>query len=183
VFLTIGITGMSLRQLTLISWVGLRGAVPIILATFPLLAGVKNAELYFNIVFFTVFTSVLLQGTTLPRLARFLKLDAPLPASREYPLEFAPIRGTSSDLVRVTIPSGSPVIGKRILDLPMPASSLAVLISRGDYFLVPRGATVLEAGDTVLLLAEAQDLPEVRKLLIESAPAQAGTQATSRPGH
>ena len=67
VFVSLFFTRMSLREKTLVSWVGLRGAVPIVLATFPLLAGIPKAELIFNLVFFIVLTSVLLQGTTIPR--------------------------------------------------------------------------------------------------------------------
>ena len=165
VFVSLAFWKMGLRHRLMISWVGLRGAVPIILATFPLVAGVSNADLYFNVVFFIVLTSVLLQGTSLPLVARWLGLKALLAAKRDYPLEFVPGRKTGSDLVEVAIPEISPVIGKQIVDLQLPKSALIVLLSRNDDFIVPRGGTVLEAGDTMLVLAGKEDLREVHLLL------------------
>jgi cell volume regulation protein A len=151
----------------MISWVGLRGAVPIVLATFPYLAGIPQAELYFNVVFFIVLTSVLIQGTTITKAARLLRLDKPLPARRQYPIEFAPTTKTDSDLVEVGVPDGSPVIGRRIMDLRLPRSALIVLIGRSDGFLAPNGSTALERGDTLLVLADKSDIPRVRAVVGE----------------
>lgn len=92
VFLALAFAKTRWREKAMVSWVGLRGAVPIILATFPLLAGVPQADTIFNLVFFIVLTSVLLQGTTLPLVARWLDVDAPLPVRRQYPLAFHPDR-------------------------------------------------------------------------------------------
>jgi cell volume regulation protein A len=78
VFLTLAFTALTLRERTMVAWVGLRGAVPIILATFPLLAGIPQATMIFNLVFFIVLTSVLLQGTSIPLVARWLQVDEPL---------------------------------------------------------------------------------------------------------
>src|SRR5690606_8260804 len=79
---------MALREKLMVAWVGLRGAVPIILATFPLLARVPQADLFFNLVFFIVLTSVLLQGTSIPFIARWLRVDAPFKRKFHSPLEF-----------------------------------------------------------------------------------------------
>lgn len=154
---------LRFRQKLLVSWVGLRGAVPIVLATFPYQAGIPNADAYFNLVFFIVLTSVLLQGTTITFAARRLRLNAPLAARRQYPLEFAPTTKTDSDLVEVEIPENSQVIGRRIMDLRLPKSALVVLVSRGDDFIAPRGATVLNRGDRMLVLTDKRDIEAVRR--------------------
>lgn len=165
VFLSLALSRMALRSKVMISWVGLRGAVPIILATFPLLAGLANAELFFNVVFFIVLTSVLLQGTTLTQVAKWLKVRAPLPPRRDYPLEFMPGRKTTSEMVEIVVPKDSETAGKQLVDLHLPKSTLIVLLSRDDVFVVPRGSTVLRAGDRLLVLAEREELPQLRKLI------------------
>jgi potassium/hydrogen antiporter len=161
---------LRFRQKLLISWVGLRGAVPIVLATFPYQAGIARADDFFNVVFFVVLASVLLQGTTIAPIAHLLKLATPLPPRRQYPLEFVPATKTDSDLVEVPLPDRSSAIGKRIMDLPLPRSALIVLISRGDDFIAPRGATVLRPGDRLLVLAPKGDMGRVRAALNGSVP-------------
>lgn len=165
VFLSLVFAKLGLRQKLMISWVGLRGAVPIILATFPLVAALPNADLYFNVVFFIVLTSVLVQGTSLPLVAQWLGVKVPLTATRAYPLEFVPGTKSRSDLVEITIPETSPVIGKQIVDLELPKSALIVLLSRNEDFLVPRGSTILQAGDTLMVLAEKKDFNDVHRLV------------------
>lgn len=162
VFVSLVAARVRFRQKVLVSWVGLRGAVPIVLATFPYQAGYAHADLFFNVVFFAVIASVLLQGTTIAPFARWLKLDVPLPTKRRYPLEYVPATRSESDLLEVSVPDSSPCIGKRIMDLRMPPSALVVLIGRGEDFLAPRGATVIERGDQMLVLSRKQDMDEVR---------------------
>lgn len=164
VFASLPLAGFSVREQLLVSWVGLRGAVPIILATFPLLAGLPHAELYFNVVFFVVITSVLLQGTTLAWVARLLGLDAPLEGRPERPLEFLPGRRTTSRLEEFEVQPGSKAAGRQIVDLRLPKTTLVVLISRREDYVVPKGGTVLEAGDRVMVLAETGDLECLSRL-------------------
>lgn len=156
---------MPWRNRLMVSWVGLRGAVPIILATFPLLAGVPGSDLLFNIVFFIVLTSVLLQGTSLPAVAGWLRVREPLPAQRQAPLEFLPAKKTNSELIELRVAPASPAAGKQLVDLHLPKSALVVLVSRGDEFLVPRGATILEVGDTLTILAGRGDVSALRSLI------------------
>lgn len=152
VFLTLAPFDYTWREKLLISWVGLRGAVPIVLATFPMLAGIPEAELVFNIIFFIVLTSALFQGTTLAPVARWLGLQAPEPSSRPFdPQALGPVAGR---LREVTIPPGSPAAGRPIVDVGVPRQALILLVFRGPEFVLPRGATVLEAGDRLLVLAE-----------------------------
>jgi potassium/hydrogen antiporter len=156
VFLTLAFARAGWREKAMVSWVGLRGAVPIILATFPLLAGLPQAETIFNLVFFIVLTSVLLQGTSLPWVARRLGVDTPLAQRRSYPLEFVQTGGfrTASEMVEVPLAENSPAAGRRIVALGLPKEALVLLVARGDEFIVPRGDTKLEAGDRLLVLAD-----------------------------
>lgn len=165
VFVALAFAQARFRQKALVGWVGLRGAVPVILATFPQVAGLEVAPLFFNLVFFIVLTSVLFQGTTIPWMTRLLKLEAPLPRRKQYPLEFVPVTRTTSDLFELELPPKSPATGQRILDLSLPKTALVVLIARGNDFLAPRGDTRLEAGDSLLVLAEKSDQPALRSIL------------------
>lgn len=165
VFLSLGLSRLSVRSKLMISWVGLRGAVPIVLATFPLLAGVRGADLFFNVVFFIVLTSVLLQGTTLPVVARWLDVIAPSEPSRVSPLDSLPLSTATSEMMQIEVPRGSSVAGKQLVDVRLPKSALVVLVSRDEDYLVPRGGTVLLEGDLLMVLAERDAADEIRKLL------------------
>lgn len=160
-------TALGRREKILVAWVGLRGAVPIVLATFPLLARAPHADFMFNIVFFVVLTSVLVQGTSLPLVARWLRLDAPFVPQRSFPLEYNPVSGLKSELKEWTIPEGSPAAGKALVALRLPPEFLVVLIARGNEYLVPAGGTTLASGDTLLVLAEAETFERVRARVAE----------------
>ena len=165
VFLSLSLARLRWNEKMFVSWVGLRGAAPIILATFPLLAGIPDAELLFNLVFFIVLTSALLQGWSIPFAARLFNVDAPFERKRRYPIEFAPVEGVDTDLVDLIVPYNSAVIGKSIVEIGMPRDSLVVLISRNDSFVVPSGGTMLQEGDTILVLVNKENLTEVRSIL------------------
>jgi potassium/hydrogen antiporter len=165
VYLSLSLSTLNLREKTFVSWVGLRGAVPIVLATFPLLAKLPHAELLFNVVFFIVLTSALLQGWSLPQAARVLRVDAPMSRKPQYPIEFAPVQGVDTELVDLIVPYSSDVVGKSVVELGMPQDSLIALITRDDGFLVPSGGTVLQEGDTLLVLVNKRNLPAVRAIL------------------
>lgn len=164
VFLSLIWTKYSLREKTFVSWVGLRGAAPIILATFPLLAGLEEADLMFNIVFFIVLTSVLIQGTSLPIVASWLHVDAPFPVKRQYPLEFHPSEGLKSELLEITVPPRSAVAGKRVVDIGFPDASLLVLLGRDNDFVIPSGSTTLLEGDHILIMADKTDADHIRAM-------------------
>jgi cell volume regulation protein A len=165
VLVTIAMVKMDLREKVMVAWVGLRGAVPIILATFPLLAGLPQAQMIFDLVFFIVLTSVLLQGTSLPLVARWLKVDTVLPPKTQYPLEYVPAENLDTDLVEVEVPPGAGIIGRQIVDLHLPQTALVVLISRNGSFVLPRGGTIIEAGDRLLVLADPAGLAGVRSIV------------------
>jgi cell volume regulation protein A len=169
-------TSFSLREQLMIAWVGLRGAVPIILATFPLLAGVPQVETIFDVVFFTVLTSVLLQGTSLPLVAKWLGVHAPLVDRVRSALDFEPVGLMNSDLVEITVLPKAAVAGKQIVEIGLPPGALIVLLSRNGEFLIPSRGTVLAAGDRLLVLAETRELAAVRALIeaVDSSSANTG---------
>ncbi|MBU9888939.1 MAG: potassium/proton antiporter [Candidatus Omnitrophica bacterium] len=152
------------RKKLMVSWVGLRGAAPIVLATFPLLAGVSSSELIFDVVFFVVLVSVLIQGTSIPFVSKALKVHAPLRRKLRYPLEFEQHDGVDADLVEFMVPYAGAAAGKKLYDLDFPKDSLAVLIGRGDKFIVAKGNTILEEGDVVLALVSKKDLNAVKSI-------------------
>ncbi|WP_292364819.1 MULTISPECIES: potassium/proton antiporter [unclassified Methanoculleus] len=157
---------MPVNEKVLVSWVGLRGAVPIILATYPLVAGVPNAETIFNMVFFIVLVSALVHGTSIPSVARWLDLAAPLEEAHGLSREFEVDPDTPSELLELVIPSDAPAVGRQVVDLGLPKGALIILMQKGDERFVPGGSTVIEAGDTLLLLTT-DDLAEtVRATLI-----------------
>jgi len=152
------------REKLLTSWVGLRGAVPIVLATFPLMAGVPQAETIFNLVFFVVIASVMLQGKFLPTFARWLKLDKPLAHRARSPLEFDHTEpGIRADMVEVDVSANSTVVGKRLLELGLPRGVLVALVRRDGQYFVPDGSTVLQTDDDVLILGGREALGDAQK--------------------
>jgi cell volume regulation protein A len=168
VFVSLAFSRLGWRAKLFVSWVGLRGAVPIILATYPLIAGLEKAPLFFNLVFFVVLTSVFLQGTTLTPVARWLRVVVTAPVAPKYPLYFEAGGRTSikNDLIEIEIGETATASGKEIVSLGLPSGALIVLISRGQDFVVPHGSTILLPGDRLLILAERAQEPELRRSLI-----------------
>lgn len=155
VFVALLLARLGWREKVFVSWVGLRGAAPIVLATFPLLDGLEKADTIFHLVFFITLTSVLLQGTLIVPAARWLKVYRAEPYKPRSPLAFVMDDSKiSNDLQEMLVPENSPVIGKQILDLNLPGGVLIVLIGRSGEMIVPNGGTVVQAGDTLLLLAQ-----------------------------
>lgn len=171
VFISLAFARLGFRHKLFISWVGLRGAVPIVLATFPLLAGVPKADLYFNVVFFTVSISVLLQGTTIGWMARVLRLQTPAPVTdRRFPLDVLPAGAHRSEVAEVLITAGSPAVGKQLVHLGLPRAVHVMLVTRGREHLVPRGSTSLRAGDVLSVLADPESLAQVRSVVEATTP-------------
>jgi len=146
--------GLTWREKAFIAWVGLRGAAPILLATYPLVAGIPQSDMIFNLVFFVVLASVLIQGTTIPPIARLLQVDAPLARRPDYPLEYTGGQGLRNAFVELEVLPGTLADGRAIVELDLPPELLVVLLARGDGFQIPSGGTILQAGDRLLVLAE-----------------------------
>jgi cell volume regulation protein A len=165
VFLALAPFQFALRERLLVAWCGLRGAVPIILATFPLLAGLGSAHMIFNLVFFVVLTSALVQGTLLTRVARWLRVDAPEEIAPRYPLEFVPEVSLNHQLREVHLPPKSVNHGKSIMELGLPKGVLVVLLQRNGENITPGGSTVLAQGDSLLLLGDTDSIARARGIL------------------
>ena len=166
VFLSLLFFKMKLRRRFYISWVGLRGAVPIVFATYPLLAGIDKANMIFNIVFFISVTSVLIQGTTLSVFAKWLHVALPEEVKPIAENDRYILNLPKSAMEEVLIPTKSFAVGKRIIDLHFPRSAFIVMIKRNSKFVRPGGSTVIEADDKLVLLLDNKDsLKEVNEIL------------------
>jgi cell volume regulation protein A len=153
------------RERVFVAWVGLRGAAPIVLATFPLLAGTAKSGLMFDIVFFIVLTSALIQGTSIGWIAGRLGLAQRIDHPRVDPLEL--VSNGERDIFEFSIDMASPAEGKRIVDLELPPNTLVLLVDRAGTHIIPRGGTTIQQGDHLLILAAKDLMPAVRKLLSE----------------
>jgi potassium/hydrogen antiporter len=171
VYISLMFFRMSNRKKIFISWVGLRGAVPIVLATFPLTAGVDKSSVIFNLVFFISITSILVQGTTLPVIARWLNLVLP-PQVRKYSTfeKELTIKGKSI-MAQTTIESFCPCVGKSIVDLSLDGSVSIASIERDGKYFTPEGTTRIQSGDRLSVLADnAEAINKFYKMLgIEQA--------------
>jgi cell volume regulation protein A len=154
VFVSLHIFKTNTRSKLFLSWVGLRGSVPIVFATYPLLAGIPKAELIFNLVFFISITSVLLQGTTLSYVARLLHVTISPKAKRRIGLDFESTDNIKSEMTKILLPEKSGSVGKRIVELSVPATINIVAIERAGVYISPNGSTRLMANDVVHVLAE-----------------------------
>jgi Trk K+ transport system NAD-binding subunit len=148
----------SWRERTLVAWTGLRGAVPIVLATFPLLAGYEESVLVFDIVFFTVLSSVLIQGTLLMPVARLLQVDEPLASRPRFSFALERLGQAQGETREIEILPNMAAAGKTVWDLGIPSDVLILLIGRGEGYVVPRGQTRIEPYDSLLLIGEPEGL-------------------------
>jgi potassium/hydrogen antiporter len=165
VFICLSLFKYDLREKVLVSWVGLKGAVPIVLATFPLVEGLPRSGLIFNLTFFVVLTSVLFQGSTLSITAKWLKLLDPSTVQRQLPIELTTTQKVKGELLEVEIPPKSPSIGKAIYQLGLPPEYLVILIERAGMYIQPNGSVVIQQGDVVLSLSELQPYEIARQIL------------------
>lgn len=155
---------MSSRAKCFVSWVGLRGAVPIIFATYPVLAQIEGASQIFNIVFFITLLSLLVQGMTISPIARWLHLD--LPAEKEgndFGVEIS--EETNTRLNEIELTENMLEHGKRLMDMHIPAGTLVILVKRKEQFLIPNGQLELMSGDKLLIIQEnAEEQPSPQQL-------------------
>lgn len=166
VFIGSAFSRFSWREKLFVSWTGLRGAVPIILATYPLTEGHPQARYMFNVIFFVVLSSVMLQGKTLAWFAQFLKIDAPVREAKTWTLNFDITPASGTDETReVDLPDDAAVIGRAVKDLRFPDGVTILLINRGEKYLIPKGGTVLERDDTLLIFGDRAKLYDVAQRL------------------
>lgn len=158
VFISLSFFKMNLREKLFISWVGLRGAVPIVFATYPLIAGIAKADIIFHLVFFISASSVLLQGYTLPLIAKWLRVTVPKKIKKITPLEMELYDTVRSEFIEIILPGNSPAIGKAIVNIKLPKSALIVLLEREGKYSQPSGSTILEENDKLLVLANNKEV-------------------------
>ncbi len=154
VFISLAFFNVNIRSKLFLSWVGLRGAVPIVFATYPMIAGLPEAEIIFNLVFFISVTSVLLQGTTLSYVAKLLHVAVPGNVKRRMGVDMDILDIEKSEMVEIVIDPSSKITGKKIVMLGFPKAAHIMTIKRGDKYIVPVGSTKLLAEDKLLVLAE-----------------------------
>lgn len=177
-----------LREVAYLGWVGLRGAVPIILATFPVMYDVPGAHRIFNLVFFVVVLSALVPGATVPWVTRRLGLVAPVPPTPPAALEIHSTTPLNGRIEWFHIAEGHPLIGRDLASLPFPPSSSVLLVVRGASLVVAKGRTVIQAGDHMHVFGPDEDLPALTALLGPQTPPppvtpEPATEPGSDPEH
>ena len=166
VMLTLAAEKISFREKLFVSWVGLRGAAPIVLATFPLAnfkdaPGEPNAKILFNIIFVMVVLSLVVQGTTLMPLAKKLKLDKPVADRERSPLELEQTTASrGSTMFEFVIDEKSGFADKTLAELKLPSELLVTMIRRNGQIIQPRGATVIKIGDGMTVMGNMKELSE-----------------------
>ncbi|UII57081.1 potassium/proton antiporter [Cytobacillus spongiae] len=152
VFISMLLSKYTFSEKVFISWAGLRGAVPIVLATYPMLVGLQNSQVIFNVVFFVVLLSALLQGATINPLAKRLGLSGGEKLQISHSLELVSIGKTNNEIMELTLTEQSSVIGKELKDIILPDESLITAVIRNNQLITPRGDTKLCPGDTLYVL-------------------------------
>lgn len=176
ILVSIGWMGYERRDLTLLSWAGLRGAVPIVLATFPLTVGYPEGELIFDVVFFVVVVSVLVQGLTVAGLARRLGMRAE-PAVGASMAEALPLDAPGVGVLEIEVGSSCAVVGRPLSEVPPPMDARVAVVLRGEEVIIPTGRTALQPGDRAVVFGPAG--PELAGAV--QAWADQGVRAVSPP--
>jgi potassium/hydrogen antiporter len=161
VFLSLAGQGFSVRELTFLSWAGLKGAIPIILAIYPLLLGVEEGELLLDVVFFVVLFSALTQGWTLGPVARWLGVREEPPPEPPVTLEISALSHVDGDIVEYRVDGDAFAAGRLVRELALPESAVLAMIAREQEVIPPRGTTRIQEGDHVFVVLK----PEVRPIV------------------
>ena len=176
-----------------LGWAGLRGAVPVVLATFPVIHDVPGSGDFFNIVFFAVVISTLVQGTTFEPLAKRLGVTTSEPALPRPLAETGTIRRLGAEVVEFPVGPGYAVVGHRVRELGLPRDALLSVIVRGDEAVLPRGSTRIESGDRLHLVVRSEVADRMREVVerweagpvglppVERGPAVGAAVFSSRP--
>ncbi|WP_369427444.1 potassium/proton antiporter [Providencia sp. PROV236] len=159
--------GFNREEITLVSWVGLRGSVPIILAIFPFIYGLPGANLIFDVVFFVVLISATLQGSTLPYVARKLNLMQPPPLLPAATLDITAVDQIDADLVEYTLGEDCSAVDRRLSQLALPDQTVIAMITRGKSVLPPRGSTKLLANDHLFVVLKPENRLFLERLFSE----------------
>jgi cell volume regulation protein A len=159
------LSGFSLRERLLLGWAGLRGATPIVFATFPVTAGLDDGSLIFDVAFFVVLLSTVLQGTTIEPVARLLGVtseEAALPAPLVEPVL---LNRLGAEVVQFPVREGDAVVGHPVRELGLPREALLNVIVRGERAIPPRGSTIIEAGDQLHMIVRQEVAVEFQDVM------------------
>jgi len=167
VFLSVIGMQLNLKEKTFLSWAGLRGAVPIVLALFPMIAGLEQSQLYFNIIFFVVLTSTLIQGTTILTVAKRLDLLVDSNSTTIETLEALSMGKSNLESMEFRVGDSSKLADTEIKTIPLPNKTLINLIIRGDDALVPSANTTIRENDILYLLVPHEEKENIKRLLSE----------------
>ncbi|MGP4076545.1 potassium/proton antiporter [Halobacillus sp. K22] len=164
-FISLAFFSFSIKEKLFLSWAGLRGAVPIVLAIFPMLAGVENSQLIFNVVFFTVLTSTLFQGSSITWVAERFKLVSDKLTNPIHSLELISIGKANVELMEFDVMERNQVVGQTLENIELPDRALINAIIREGDVITPYGQTEIKAGDTLYIMVSRSSKKEVKKLL------------------
>ncbi len=145
---------IHIRKRLYIAWVGLRGAVPIVFATYPMLAGIEKSHMIFNIVFFITLTSVLIQGSSISLVAHWLRVALPSKVKPRSPLNLFLSETAKTIIDEIVLSPNCYAVGKKIVDLKFPHAAIIAMIKREGKFIIPNGSTQLQAGDKLIILSD-----------------------------
>jgi cell volume regulation protein A len=167
------------RELVYVSWVGLRGAVPIILATFPMMAGLEQGSRIFNIVFFVVVVSALIQGWSVRSVTHWLGLETAAPPPPPASVEISSVLPLKDEILTFFIERSSRACDKNLIDLHFPEGAAAMMIVRGPQLIAPKGKTTLRAGDYVSVFCRPEDREHMHRLFGAGSSEPPGEAATA----
>lgn len=155
----------TLKEKTFLSWAGLRGAVPIVLATFPIVAGLDNAQFFFNVVFFVVLSSALVQGSTISWLAKKLHLTGPKKDNPHHSLELISMGKANAEMVQYKTNADSAIVGKKLHEIAFPNKANISAIVRDEKLITPYGETEIQEGDFLYILVSTRYKEDLKKVL------------------
>ncbi|UAC47835.1 potassium/proton antiporter [Bacillus aquiflavi] len=165
VFLTTIGMKFHLKEKIFLSWAGLKGAVPIVLAIFPMLSGIENSQLFFNVVFFVVLTSALIQGSTFSLFAEKLRLTGPVKITPHHSLELISIGKANAEIVECQVSEKMAIVGESLTNINFPKDVLINAIIRGNDLITPTGETKIMTGDILYILVSRQSKHELKQII------------------
>ncbi|GIP23554.1 potassium/proton antiporter [Paenibacillus sp. J22TS3] len=185
VFASTLLAKFSFKEKLVLSWAGLRGAVPIVLATYPLISGLPDGRMFFNVVFFVILTSALIQGATITPFAVKLGLVDERSEQSHSLLELVSLGKTKSEINHIHVHAGMVCVGEEIRNLNLPPNVLVTAVIRGEDIVTPTGNTVIQEGDTLYILGPKADRERIKKVFRfrEMPLAPATPEPELIPGH